>query len=325
MKRFRILSFLFLGFLFFPSARAADSGACEGYFRQWRAAGDHPGLTNSAFGLDYNKYGSLFLVQRDGLPYYAPFWKIGVFTHSYSPVTLGEGGTLSPSPGGFGSFNKGEELILAGFDETGSEFRFKLLSQKKFSIKPGDNKETDRVSLTLVVPKTGNLCSLQKAFEGWLRGFGGMMELEHFQGGGTPTPPPMPPPAAPPAKKTKESVVKEPPVKEEKPKTKEAAVPEPSPAAPPSPPPPAQAPSGSKKKVDPTSAEALYPPQETNLKSGMSREEVDAKLGKPHKVLQAGDKAICYYDDVIVEFMKGRLSDIRLSDAPSTEVLKRFH
>ncbi|GEM_PF-6343787 len=69
----------------------------------------------------------------------------------------------------------------------------------------------------------------------------------------------------------------------------------------------------------------LSPSQALLFHSGMTRAEVDALLGKPREVLELEEKTICYYDDVIVEFINNKLSEIHISDKPSPKVLKRFH
>src|SRR5215471_17759709 len=88
------------------SAWAADPYSCENSFRQWMPAGDHPALHNSAFGIEYQKLGSVFITQKDGIPYYSPVWKLGIFTEAYPPVTLEGGGSLQADAGSMGFLNK---------------------------------------------------------------------------------------------------------------------------------------------------------------------------------------------------------------------------
>ena len=49
------------------------------------------------------------------------------------------------------------------------------------------------------------------------------------------------------------------------------------------------------------------------------------KLGAPINVIKLGDKSVVYYEDVIVEFVKDKMTDIRISDKPAPSVLKRYH
>jgi hypothetical protein len=318
--RLKFLLFFFLVSLA-PFRADADDFACQNFFGRFTPATPHDALTNSAYYLEYSKLGSVFIVMKEGLPYYPPFWRFGVFTHSYSPVTLGEGGGLSPSSGSYSSFNKGDLLALAEVHHTDSEVRLKLISYKKYSIKPGSTKETDRVTLELVIPKGGGWCTAQRNFESWLKGFGGMLEMERYQKVGEA-------PAAAPSPEASEKKASQKKSKEEKAAEREASSPTPAPASPPPPavtkeapvpPPPAKAAS------TPPPAPSGSGQREISFKTGMSRSEVDAALGAPHQVMKLGDKSICYYDDVVIEFEKDKLTSIRLSDKPSGEVLKRFH
>jgi len=327
---FLTLFFLSLG----TTAHAADSFSCENSFRQWMPAGDHQALHNSAYGIEYQKLGSVFITQKDGLPYYSPVWKLGVFTEAYPAIILEEGGTLQPEAGTMGYLKKGEVLYLAGQTVNANEVRLKLLTKNKFSVKANDPKPTDRVSLEFVIPKGSGWCNAQRNFQAWLRGFGGSLEAERYQQiGDQPPPPGVPPPAlekkSKATKETKQTLEKEEKVKvsEEPPASPE---PVPAPAAKKgsaSSPPPADTAdtSAPKKLLEPTDINNLYPPKETDLKSGMTRSEVDAKLGKPVNEVKMGDKSLVYYEDVMVEFVKNRLSDIHISDRPSPSVLKRYH
>jgi len=295
---------------------AADPYQCENSFRRFMPAGDHPALKDSAYGIQWTKLGSVFLTQRDGLPYYSPVWHLGVFSHPYTPIVLLDGGSLQPTAGTLSTFPKGEMLYLIGQSLGPDEVRLKLLSKNKFSIKPNDPKPTDRVSLELVIPKGSGWCNAQKNFESWMRGFGGLVEAERFQQiGDRPPPPGVPPPDSPAGKvKMKKEVVE----KEEEP-APVATTPSLEAQK------PSQIPPGEKKLLEPTSVENLYPPKETDLRSGMSRKEVDAKLGAPINIIKSGEKSVVYYEDVIVEFVKDRLTDIRISDKPAPSVLKRYH
>jgi hypothetical protein len=320
--RFKFLFFFFLA-LFAPfHAEAQDSFACQNFFGRFTPATPHDALTNSAYFLEYSKLGSVFIVMKDGLPYYAPYWRFGVFTHSYSPVTL-EGGTLSSTPGSFSSFHRGDLLALAGVHQTDSEVRLKLISYKKYSIKAGSTKETDRVTLELVIPKGSGWCTAQRSFETWLKGFGGMLEMERYQKiGESPASPPAP------AQEASEKKASQKKSKEERAAEREASSPAPAPVSP-SPPPPvtkeAPVPPPPAKETSSPPASSGSGQKEISFKTGMSRSEVDKALGAPHQVMKLGDKTICYYDDVVIEFEKDKLTSIRLSDKPSGEVLKRFH
>jgi hypothetical protein len=145
-------------------------------------------------------------------------------------------------------------------------------------------------------------------------------------------PPPTPEKKAKATKEPKQSIEKEEKVKVSEEPLPVPPEPAPTPAAKKgsaSAPPPSTADTtdsqAPKKLLEPTDINNLYPPKETDLKSGMSRSEVDAKLGKPVNEVKMGDKALVYYDDVIVEFVKNRLTDIHISDRPAPSVLKRFH
>src|SRR5262249_35334884 len=318
--RLKFLIFLFLVSII--SFRVeADDFACQNFFGRFTPATAHEALTNSAYYLEYSKLGSVFIVMKEGLPYYPPYWRFGVFTHSYSPVTLGEGGSLSASAGSYSSFHKGDLLALAEAHQTDSEARLKLISYKKYSIKPGSTKETDLVTLELVIPKGNGWCTAQRNFEGWLKGFGGMLEMERYQKVGE-----APGAAPPPAEGGSEKKASQKKSKEEKAAEREMSAPQPAPVTPPPPPVTKEAP-------PPPAKEASSPPpapsgsgqREISFKTGMSRTEVDKALGAPHQVMTLGDKEICYYDDVVIEFENKKLTSIRLSDKPSGEVLKRFH